>query len=739
MRRLLPIISLVACAGEPLETTPAAREVPDQLDDGRGDRDADGVLDRDDACLDSVFVSPRHPTAVRGCSVSDLMADPWPLWTAPRAAIDSLAADLDDAPSLEPARASLDRALIAGDQALDDIGRGDNCGASQRFGDATGALRDALGGVTAEIDARARHAGEVAVAGRIEDDIHAEGAELAGWRLRGTQLEQLAATLERIGGDYERLCREVRPRGSIRGEVAAYDGASRVMTLTDGTTLAVHDLESVPAIVLGSDVTVQLVEVGGGLRSGAIVVESPGLINEQVLIQKSKCLQLAFVPNQAPVGNAGLVLHDPAGYADHGYGYWLEQGMRLSATDSECDQGGIGTNDYFSYRLKLKYWKNGVGWKTKTLALDVSSATTPIKLPADMSTILPGTLTAERYHTSCTWNGTPLPSTCTQPKLVTTDTYPLYVLPRNYYCAIDYSKVLFTLEDDDLTGHQTTMMNGATLHFANPDPNTTQTILATGHPIINGAPSPGLQTIHQYEQFAIRNYDFFPIWPSQGLPNPHWTGVDQPSGVMWPHIKSWRNGAPFRYSCRVPELTRDGIADCGGEPHCLYRLPFDAMHTTHVTQGNFGSYTHQGSQAYAYDFGSPSGTPIHAARGGVVVQVVSDVTVNCTGWIDKTNCPFAGNFVAIRHHDGTVALYAHMITNTPAVWVGNEVHRGDYLGLVGNTGNSTGPHLHMHVLNTSTLWSIPIRFELIMQGTGAVEVCQNPGKNWYPTSTNNLW
>jgi murein DD-endopeptidase MepM/ murein hydrolase activator NlpD len=98
-----------------------------------------------------------------------------------------------------------------------------------------------------------------------------------------------------------------------------------------------------------------------------------------------------------------------------------------------------------------------------------------------------------------------------------------------------------------------------------------------------------------------------------------------------------------------------------------------------------GSVRTQGIHGYnGVDFGAPSGTPIRAAAGGTVI--VSKVG----GW----NGGY-GNYVVIDHPNGTQTLYAHNLKN--AVSQGQSVSQGEVVGYVGNTGRSTGNHLHFEV------------------------------------------
>ena len=81
------------------------------------------------------------------------------------------------------------------------------------------------------------------------------------------------------------------------------------------------------------------------------------------------------------------------------------------------------------------------------------------------------------------------------------------------------------------------------------------------------------------------------------------------------------------------------------------------------------------------DFGVDEGTPVHAADGGVVVEA---------GWISGY-----GYTVIIDHGNGMSTLYAH--NSDVAVSPGQTVSKGQVVSYSGNTGGSTGPHLHFEV------------------------------------------
>ena len=93
----------------------------------------------------------------------------------------------------------------------------------------------------------------------------------------------------------------------------------------------------------------------------------------------------------------------------------------------------------------------------------------------------------------------------------------------------------------------------------------------------------------------------------------------------------------------------------------------------------------QGIHGYnAVDFGAPVGTQVRAAAGGQVI------ISRGAGW----NGGY-GNYVVIKHDNGTQTLYAHLSSNSVAV--GQWVSQGSTIGKSGNTGRSTGPHLHFEV------------------------------------------
>jgi murein DD-endopeptidase MepM/ murein hydrolase activator NlpD len=127
------------------------------------------------------------------------------------------------------------------------------------------------------------------------------------------------------------------------------------------------------------------------------------------------------------------------------------------------------------------------------------------------------------------------------------------------------------------------------------------------------------------------------------------------------------------------EQSLGGAASSGQSP---------ATTATHLPPGvtsGFGErldpLTGKRSEHTGVDLGAPEGTPVPAAKDGVVVAA------GARGGY--------GNAVEVAHADGSTTLYAHLsqVNAEP----GDQVQEGETLGLVGQTGRTTGPHLHLEV------------------------------------------
>ncbi|MCF7749178.1 M23 family metallopeptidase [Bacillus subtilis subsp. subtilis] len=139
-----------------------------------------------------------------------------------------------------------------------------------------------------------------------------------------------------------------------------------------------------------------------------------------------------------------------------------------------------------------------------------------------------------------------------------------------------------------------------------------------------------------------------------------------------------------------------------------YRLPFEASHVQ-VSQAPQGRFSHTDAEnGDAVDFALPEGTPVLAARAGRVMQVQGSFQENGR---DRLGDRDRANFIRILHEDGSMAVYAHLQANGVQVRSGQRVEAGQRIGLSGNTGYSTAPHLHFVVQANRgmQLRSVPVR------------------------------
>jgi murein DD-endopeptidase MepM/ murein hydrolase activator NlpD len=160
-----------------------------------------------------------------------------------------------------------------------------------------------------------------------------------------------------------------------------------------------------------------------------------------------------------------------------------------------------------------------------------------------------------------------------------------------------------------------------------------------------------------------------------------------------------------------------GSPDAVHHPAHPYRAPFAVGATFNVTQAFPSHVTHVTPDSrYAVDFALPDGTPVYAAREGVVVNVRHDSFRGGaqTAMLDQAN------LIMILHEDGTIGAYGHLQWDSIRVRIGQHVKRGEYIANSGNTGFTTGPHLHFAVLRNAgtAAVSVPIEFA----GIGGVAV-----------------
>lgn len=202
-----------------------------------------------------------------------------------------------------------------------------------------------------------------------------------------------------------------------------------------------------------------------------------------------------------------------------------------------------------------------------------------------------------------------------------------------------------------------------------------------------------------------------------------------PRGVRWPlQLTTFLVGPLFLAACAhdpplppqapAPQVTNTAAAlgkTAASPGPFAYRLPVSGAWV--VTRTHYGATN---DQAYALDLVVKAGTtagvrvrkpmtvtanasnpsygqPILADGPGVVVVVVDGVPENVPGVVN--NYDFHGNFLIIDHENGEYSLMAHIIPGSFTVRTGQRVAPGTPLASCGNSGHSTGTHLHWQVMD----------------------------------------
>lgn len=149
----------------------------------------------------------------------------------------------------------------------------------------------------------------------------------------------------------------------------------------------------------------------------------------------------------------------------------------------------------------------------------------------------------------------------------------------------------------------------------------------------------------------------------------------------------------------------------------LYRLPWPDGLSFMFTQVHGGRITTHFTKAtlHAVDVAMPEGIAVLAARGGIVEAVEAHHGAAA----DDAPLTYEGNFVRVRHVDGSAATYAHLKYQGVTVAPGERIDAGQHLGYSGASGDVLEPHLHFVVTRwqeNSAGWreevSIPVKFHV---------------------------
>ena len=120
-----------------------------------------------------------------------------------------------------------------------------------------------------------------------------------------------------------------------------------------------------------------------------------------------------------------------------------------------------------------------------------------------------------------------------------------------------------------------------------------------------------------------------------------------------------------------------------------------------------GLYGHYNYDLYLCNHNDSTGTPIYAVAGGLVIEVVDAHADHPPG--TKVNLNAKANYIKIQHQD-YISFYVHNKQNSSLVKVGQKVKPGQQIAQIGNSGVSTGPHLHFQIINKDHV-SLPTYFK----------------------------
>ena len=180
---------------------------------------------------------------------------------------------------------------------------------------------------------------------------------------------------------------------------------------------------------------------------------------------------------------------------------------------------------------------------------------------------------------------------------------------------------------------------------------------------------------------------------------------DEKQFIMKLVRKNLRREAGYGYGLA---LQLGDVQSNNHEHDFVYKLPFENGSKYLVGQGFNGRFSHSGINAI--DFNMDEGSKVCAARSGIVVITREDSGRGCK----SSRCQNDANYVIIYHADGTFGHYGHLQKDGVLVEVGQEVKAGQVIGLSGNTGWSSGPHLHFEVFypKENSNITIPVKFKV---------------------------
>ena len=171
---------------------------------------------------------------------------------------------------------------------------------------------------------------------------------------------------------------------------------------------------------------------------------------------------------------------------------------------------------------------------------------------------------------------------------------------------------------------------------------------------------------------------------------------------------------------------RRALVPVGGGAHIAQRFAIDFLQLN--PDGRSFSGDQKDNKSYRC-----YGSEALAVADGIVVATKDGIPENIPGATSRavpiTLETVGGNHIILDLGNGKFAFYAHLQPGSLRVKIGDKVRRGQVLGLVGNSGNSTEPHLHFHISNANS----PLASEGLPYAFTSFEV-QGKGWGWKPTT-----
>jgi murein DD-endopeptidase MepM/ murein hydrolase activator NlpD len=150
----------------------------------------------------------------------------------------------------------------------------------------------------------------------------------------------------------------------------------------------------------------------------------------------------------------------------------------------------------------------------------------------------------------------------------------------------------------------------------------------------------------------------------------------------------------------------------------LYQPPIAPKARFRISQAFDGKFSHTDAQnRYAVDISMPLDTPVYAARAGIVI----DVKDRYSDHGKQTDLASKANSIRILHDDSSMAVYAHLALEKAQVKAGMSVAAGQLIAYSGNTGYSSGPHLHFAVQINQGMELVSVPFEFGDETRRAIE------------------